>query len=394
MANVHVFLLVAAAGGCSGSLANVLRCTESASVISLLFMTGAVSLAVFDRKTSFMDVVICRTWTALIRSGMIVLAAMALAGQSWSPELVTLMTAGFIVAMVVELAQAVRIQQEAHVWSGLAMAVTWFVFLAAQGIVHFGAGLSQFVLLAISVLALSVAKLAESRPSLVIVRRPMYVIGEACPALVAGMAVGRELLGMNTLLVSGNAMALMVASAIYFQQAMVTRRRRFAVLAVAILNVGLMLLWRSMQLSHAELYLVPIGLSILGLVELLGKDVPRQAHDPMRYAGALTILVSPMFDILDGSWGHILSLLLLSVVVIVLAIGLRLKSLVYAGSAFLLTDLIVMVIRSHDSYPFMPWLCGIAVGVGVIGFAAFCENHREKVLARIRFLTAELATWR
>lgn len=394
MVNVQVFLFMAALGGCHGSIANLFRSSDPASLISLTFMTAALSVAAFDRMSSNMAAAICRFWTTLIRSGMVVLAGISLGGHSWSPEHAMLMVAGFVVAFAAEIVQAVRIQREAHVWGGLMIAVTGFAFLAARGLVHFGAGLSQFVLLAISILALIVAKVSESKTNLKIVQRPLYLIGEACPALVACLAVGRELAGLPTRLASGNAMALMLASAIYFQQAMVTRRRRFAVAAITILNVGLMLLWKSMHLNHAEFYLVPLGLSILGFVELLGKSLPRQAHDPMRYAGALTILVSPVFDILDGSWGHIFSLLLLSVVVIMMAIGLRLKSLIYTGSAFLLTDLIVMVIRSREAYPFVPWLCGIAVGVGVIGLAAFCENHREKVLSRIRLLSAELSTWR
>ncbi|MCA9008989.1 MAG: hypothetical protein KDB01_04545 [Planctomycetaceae bacterium] len=394
MVNVQVFLLMAALGGCLGSIANLFRSSDPASLISLTFVTAALSVAAFDRMSSMMAAAICRFWATLLRSGMVVLAAISLVGHRWSPEHIMLMMAGFVVAFAVEIVQAVRHQREAYVWSGLMIAGTGLAFLAARGIVHFGAGLSQLVLLTISILALIVAKVAESKPRLQIVRRPLYLIGQACPALVACLAVGRELAGLNSGLASGNAMALMLASAIYFQQAMVTRRRRFAVAAITILNVGLMLLWKSMHLNHAEFYLVPLGLSILGFVELLGKNLPRQAHDPMRYAGALTILVSPVFDILDGSWGHVFSLLLLSVVVIILAIGLRLKSLIYTGSAFLLTDLIVMVIRSGEAYPFVPWLCGIAVGIGVIGLAAFCENHREKVLARIRLLSAELATWR
>ena len=36
---------------------------------------------------------------------------------------------------------------------------------------------------------------------------------------------------------------------------------------------------------------------------------------------------------------------------------------------------------------------GLGLGVAVIALAAICENHRDRVLARIRTLSAALATW-
>ena len=101
-----------------------------------------------------------------------------------------------------------------------------------------------------------------------------------------------------------------------------------------------------------------------------------------------------MFHILGGSWLHLITLLALSVAVILMAIGLRLRALVFTGTAFLLTDLVAMVVRTSIDHPGMLWISGIAMGVLVISIAAFCERHRENVLKRIRILTAELATWR
>jgi acyl-CoA synthetase (AMP-forming)/AMP-acid ligase II len=221
----------------------------------------------------------------------------------------------------------------------------------------------------------------------------MYAIGQLLPTVVAMMAIVRECSGMTGADTAANALSLMVAAGIYFQQAMMSHKRRFAVMAAAIMNAGLMLLWRSMGLNAPEFYLVPVGLSVLGLVEMLKKELPKSSHDPLRYIGALIILVSPMFEVLGGSWAHMLALMVLSVVVILLAIGLRLRALVYAGSAFLLADLVAMVVRTTVSHPSLLWVCGIVLGGGVIALAAFCENHREKLLARIRLVSAELATW-
>ena len=88
-----------------------------------------------------------------------------------------------------------------------------------------------------------------------------------------------------------------------------------------------------------------------------------------------------------------LNLLALSVLVILLSIGLRLRALIHTGTAFLLADLVMMVVRSTHDYPSLLWISGLALGVAVIVLAAVCERHREQLLSRIRLLSAELATW-
>jgi hypothetical protein len=134
-------------------------------------------------------------------------------------------------------------------------------------------------------------------------------------------------------------------------------------------------------------------LTVIGLVELLRRDIHVKAHEPLRYVGALAILVSPCFAILGGSWLHMMSLMILSVIVILIAIGLRLRALIHTGTAFLLIDLVAMVIRSSIDNPGMLWITGLLVGAAVIALAAVCERNREQLLSRIRVLSSELATW-
>ncbi len=154
-----------------------------------------------------------------------------------------------------------------------------------------------------------------------------------------------------------------------------------------------MMLWNAWKWHQPALYLVPVGLSVIGFVELLKREIPQAAHNPLRYVGALTILASPGMEIIRGSWVHMLALLVLSVLLIVLAIGLRVRSLIYMGSSFLALDLISMVVHSTIANPILLWVGGVALGLTVIAVAAACENHREKLLSQIRFLSAELATW-
>ncbi len=392
IANVHLLLLAAGVGGCSGAIVTFLI-RDSAAAIPFVFLTAAISVAVFDRAHKTLDPVLAQTWTALLRSGMVILAIMSLTGPVLSMGLIAIMTAGFVIAAATEAAQAVRRQWESYIWSACGVLGMMTLFLFAHDVITFGAGMSQFVLLGISITGLSLAHLSQQREDLAIIRRPIHMIGETLPTLVAIMAVFREFSGMLKSDSALNALALMISAAIYFQQAMVTRKRGYAMMAAIIMNTGLMLLWSSLKLTAPEFYLVPVGLSILAFVELLKKELPKASHDPLRYIGALTILVSPLFEIIDGNWAHIFTLMILSVIVILTAIGLRIRVLVYAGSAFLLADLVAMIVHTTMAHPALLWIGGVGLGVGVIALAAFCENHREKLLARIRFVSAELATW-
>jgi hypothetical protein len=107
----------------------------------------------------------------------------------------------------------------------------------------------------------------------------------------------------------------------------------------------------------------------------------------------LTILVSPVYGMIaHESWWHMLSLLVLSVFVVFLSIGLRVKLPMYSGVAFLFADLLAMLIRSAVELE-MLWVSGLGVGIAVIGVAALCEVYRERILSRVRMLSVELATW-
>src|SRR5262249_47375874 len=97
--------------------------------------------------------------------------------------------------------------------------------------------------------------------------------------------------------------------------------------------------------------------------------------------------------IVDGMWLHLLTLMLASVVLVLLAIGLRVRALVYTGTAFLAADIAAMVVRGSVDHPNLLWIAGLAFGAAVVALGAFCELHREKLLEELRALTATLEAW-
>ena len=242
------------------------------------------------------------------------------------------------------------------------------------------------------------AKSASNSERYGVYANPLSTMGLISPGLVATLAVLRHLgFSLETEFMAQatayNYIALLAAATVYFFHGMHTGKRRFGILALGILNIAMILVCNANSFTDLQFYCVPIGFSILAVVELLKRELPITTHDPMRYIGALIILVSPVFGMRDASWPHLLSLMLLSVLVILTAIGLRIRVLMYTGTAFLLADLAGMVIRSTNDNPILLWVGGISMGVSLIALAAVCENHRENLLSKIRVLSAELATW-
>jgi hypothetical protein len=128
-------------------------------------------------------------------------------------------------------------------------------------------------------------------------------------------------------------------------------------------------------------------------VQFLKQEIPEKFHDPLRYLGALVILVSPTFNIVGGSWIHLFSLMAASVGIVLLAIGIRVRALMYAGTAFLVADLVAMVVRESVDNSNVLWMAGLLLGAAVITLGAFCERNREVMLDRVRVLSDALKQW-
>lgn len=363
------------------------------NVLPWLLPSVAASILFFDRHWSTLDPTVSRAWSGVLRSSMVLGVAVCFLYADLDSQYVFVVFIGIIVAAVAEFCEAVRRQSEGHVWSSLATIGISVGWLAFSGVIAIGAGVSQFGLLGISLAALLFGERLRNQKCFGVIARPLHIISLILPALVTASAFAKECVGLPAIWRNFNTLALLSAAGIYFHHGLVTKHRGYHVAAGAILNITLALVWNSIQLYDFQLYLVPLGLSILGVVELLRKEIPQESHDPIRYLGALTILVSPIFEIMHGSWWHLFSLMVLSVIVILLAIGLRVRVLVYTGSAFLLADLVAMSVRTTIDHPSFLWVGGLGLGVAVITLAAICERHREQLLARIRFLSTELATW-
>jgi hypothetical protein len=211
--------------------------------------------------------------------------------------------------------------------------------------------------------------------------------------VTVGLGIVRHFAVPSSLWLGMNSLALLLAGGFYFWRGIEEKQKGWMLLSAGILNVALALLWRELHWNDPQLFAIPLGISILALVQWLKDEIPEKAHDPLRYLGALVILVSPVFHIVGGSWLHLLTLMIASVAVTLTAMGLRIRALMYTGTGFLVGDLLAMVVRGSIDNPTLLWIAGILFGLSVISLAAYCEKHREEVLQRLRLMAARLETW-
>ncbi len=392
-ATVQTLMLIAGLSGMEEWLQIPLYSSEILALVPNIALALALSTLVWDVRRFGLDEDMRLAFSSILRVSFVLAALLTFAIQAVDPTQVAIMLLAFAVAVTVEIVEAIRKQSEGHIWSSFAMAFASLVWLMAHGELVIGSGASQIALISVSAIGLLGARVIRDHKRLGFASRPLDQLGLLCPAFVVGLTLTRTAMGVPAALSGIDSAMLLSAAAIYFYRGLATSSRELLVLSALVFNVASVHLWLTLGMNDLQLYLVPLGLTVLGLVELLKKEIPVAAHSVLRNVGSLVILVSPVFEILGGSWMHMTTLLLLSVFVILLAIGLRIRTLVYMGSAFLFADLAAMVIQSAVANPGMLWIGGLATGVAVIALAAYCENHREQLLSKIRVLSAELATW-
>jgi hypothetical protein len=285
-------------------------------------------------------------------------------------------------------------QDERRVWVGLAIFTAAFAYFVWFDLLHFGSGISMFLPLVVGGSLSLAATLARRHTQTEILASPFFMVGLRMPLMTVVIAIGRHFMQSDVVVWRGlNSLALLATSGFYFWHAIERHSKRFVVLSAAILNVALMLLFHELNLSDPQFYLIPIGVSILLLVEVLKREIPTVWHNPLRYAGALVILVSPTFHIIGDSWLPMLSLMISATAVLLVAIGLRVRALMYTGTAFLVADLVAMVVRGGIEHPNLLWITGIGFGAAVLTLGAVLENNREKMLQRLRSISSQLEQW-
>lgn len=327
----------------------------------------------------------------LIGAGLLVSLHLAVDGAS-SFQMASAATA-FVGLVTCELLAACRIKSVERAWMAQALAAAAIGYFVWMGAIVLSSSVAMFGVLFIAFAAWSTGRLTRSLPTTRILSEPLTTSGLALPMLAIGLAVHRHLQLVQADWLGTNSLALLLVAGFYFWVGTERRLKSLIILSAGILNIALALLWRELAWHDPQFFMIPLGISVLAIVQFLRREIPEAMRDPLTYLGALTILVSPTFHIVGGSWLHLLMLMVLSVGITLVSIGLRVRALMYTGTAFLVADLVAMICRGGIDYPHLLWVGGIALGAAVVMLAAICERYRETLLQRIRVLAAGLETW-
>jgi hypothetical protein len=390
--NVLILLLISPWFHAFGLVFDAFHGVRSLTMAPLLLVVLIANIFIVKRISSRLNANAANVWLAGLYALTIVSYGLLL-------RVIPIAIGPGVVAMVAilslaaeELMHAVRSRNEYRVWAAFGIVGAALGFSLWHGWLPIaGAGSLITVIVGLSLQWLGARSKGNATWS--IVARPSEIMGRVLPVVVTLVGAAALFALPDLISTAYLATAILLAGVATLYRSATQSNKADAWVAIVMLNIGIALVTRSTGWSDVQLYLVPIGLSILGLVELMKQQIPSHFHKSLRMIGSLTILVSPVYSMVaHESWWHMLSLLILSVLVILLSIGMRVKLPMYTGVAFLAADLLAMLVRSAVELE-MLWVSGLGVGIAVIGVAAICEVYRERILSRVRMLSVELASW-
>lgn len=297
-----------------------------------------------------------------------------------------MMIFGVIITWAIsELYAAYHNQSEVRVWIALALLAGMGLYCHAY--ISLGGQKTLVILLVIALTLSAIASQLRNIKYWAIFSDPAAKVGLVLPAVLVLMGLVKPFGSLNTL-------AMLASAAFYFYQSRRHHQRLLVMITGLIVNAVIFKCSWALSFTDPQFFMIPIGTSTLALTHCMRNEIDSRWHNPLYYAGALMILVSPVFAIIDqGSWLHMFSLLIAAVLMVILAIGLRVRALIYTSTAFLAADLLAMIIRSTMDNPQLLPLIGVAVGGGVLALAAWSERHREDLLQRVRIVSAQLQQW-
>lgn len=261
--------------------------------------------------------------------------------------------------------------------------VTKYWMLMAMGLAFGGAGLSELF----------------HRRGLPVLSEPLERTAMLLPLAPAiGFWFVPDFLPHEKWLLAGRSPGVWLLAAIFYGFLAATRRGRwqtvvFTLLSLAAANVGLAVMWHQYDArffwAHPQVWLIPIGLSIL-LAEYLNQDRLTAAQSAgIRYLALSVIYVPSSAEYLQAIGQSIwlpLLLILLSVLGVLAGIVLRIRSFLYLGVAFLGVVLTTMVRYAAVDLQktWVLYLCCIFLGAIMFALVALYEKRRDALLAAIR----------
>jgi hypothetical protein len=197
---------------------------------------------------------------------------------------------------------------------------------------------------------------------------------------------------------AGASPAFWFLATLFYAFLAVSRRSTLSSLvAMVAANVGLCLLWGQASLdflAHPQLWLIPMGLSLLLAEHLNYQRLTKAQSGAVRYIALSLIYVSSSTEFLqhlgESLWLPLV-LILLSVLGVLAGIVLRVRSFVILGVTFLVLVIVTMICHAAfaQQHIWVFWVFCISLGAAIIALFAVFEKRREEILAGM----ARFRTW-
>jgi hypothetical protein len=185
-------------------------------------------------------------------------------------------------------------------------------------------------------------------------------------------------------------LVLFVIGGLYGLLSILRRSFAFGLLAGLAGNAGLWYMWNRTAdlqfLQHPQLWLIPVGLSVLIAAYLNEDKLSEDQMTGIRYLSLVTIYVSSTADIFingvaNSPW---LPLILgsFSLAGVFAGIMFRIRGLLLLGAIFLLLSIITMIwyASANLGWTWLWYVAGIVTGATIIFMFAVFEKKRSEVL--------------
>jgi hypothetical protein len=187
-------------------------------------------------------------------------------------------------------------------------------------------------------------------------------------------------------------LAIVITAGFYAFLAKANQNFQFTYITVILIDWALFRWFGNLRLTDGLWYVAPIGLSLLYVAQF-GHQIKQPEFKPSRHF--LRLLGSGLICGFALIFHQDTAIIpgILSLVTIFAGLAFRIRAFLYVGTGtFLITGIYQLVIFSLR-YPFLKWIVGLLVGIGLISIAANFETRREQVISLLRNTGGDFHEW-
>jgi hypothetical protein len=190
------------------------------------------------------------------------------------------------------------------------------------------------------------------------------------------------------------ASSLVASGILYVAVAYETGSRRLTYLAGLVLNAGLLLLFSDLGLKPLSFYALPVGATLLLMVQVEHDRLSRQARFSLQNLGIGIICASAAYE--TFATGGLLSfavLLGLCLGSILLGLGLRIRAFVFCSTGILVGTVIGQVARASIEMALPMWTLLTSLGMLLLGGMIVFSWKRQQLEAWYRLAVEDFSRW-